>query len=242
MKNLFLIVVLIFVGQAVGSLIGLIKKPEEKILRFSFAFSSSMMLGISFFQLLPESLKVSPLISTITWFLLGIIFMKFVDSILPHINPGLFDKKENSLKKTVLMLVIGIAVHNFPEGLAIGAGFALGANLGIMIAFGIAAQDVPENIATIVPLYGLIGKRLKSFIVLTGTVLFEIFGFILGYYFLRGGSIYLLGNSLALAAGFMTYISIDELIPASKIKENPKLVFSSILSGLLISFLLSIGG
>ena len=49
---------LIFVGQTLGSLVGLIKKPKENILRGSLAFAASMMLGISFFQLIPESLII----------------------------------------------------------------------------------------------------------------------------------------------------------------------------------------
>ena len=109
-----------------------------------------------------------------------------------------------------------------------------------MIALGIAAQDVPENIATIVPLYGLTGQRMKSFIIIIGTILFEVLGFIVGYYFLRGNLLILLGSSLALAAGFMTYISIEELIPAAKIKENLMVDIASLTLGtgcaLAISF------
>jgi ZIP family zinc transporter len=59
------------------------------------------------------------------------------------------------------MLVIGMALHNIPEGLAIGVGFALTPALGMVIALGIAAQDVP--IATIVPLYGLTKKKNEVF-------------------------------------------------------------------------------
>jgi ZIP family zinc transporter len=139
------------------------------------------------------------------------------------------------------MLVIGMALHNIPEGLAIGVGFALTPSLGIMIVVGIAAQDVPENIATIVPLYGLTKKRMKSFIIVTITILFELVGFIFGYYLLKGTSLDLLGASLALAAGFMTYISVEELIPAAQIKQNPKVGIVSLILGmicvLLINFL-----
>lgn len=82
---------------------------------------------------------------------------------------------------------------------------------------------------------------MKSFIIVTITILFELLGFIFGYYILRGTSLNLLGASLALAAGFMTYISIEELIPAAQIKQNLKVgVFSLILGVicvLLISFL-----
>ena len=239
MKNLLLVVLLIFIGQTLGSLIGLIKKPRATVLYGSLAFSASMMLGISFFQLIPEALKITSLLLVIVFFFSGIIAMRLMDKILPHINPGLFKDEKASLKKTVIMLVIGIALHNFPEGLAIGVGFALRYKLGIMIALGIAAQDVPENIATIVPLYGLIGKRMKSFIIIIGTILFEVLGFVVGYYFLKGSSLVLLGGSLALAAGFMTYISLEELIPAAKIKENFKVGFVALASGALCSLLLS---
>ncbi len=63
---------------------------------------------------------------------------------------------------------------------------------------------------------------MKSFIVVTITILFELIGFIFGYYFLRGASQNLLGTSLSLAAGFMTYISVEELTPAAQIKQNLK--------------------
>jgi ZIP family zinc transporter len=240
MDNLLLIVSLIFVGQTLGSIVGLIKKPGENVLYGSLAFAASMMLGISFFQLIPESLKISSIFLVIISFNFGIIIMRIVDRTLPHINPELMKKEKPSVERSVIMLVIGMALHNIPEGLAIGVGFALSPALGIMIALGIAAQDVPENVATIVPLYGLTKKRMKSFIITTGTILFEMLGFIFGYYFLKEASLSLLGASLALAAGFMTYISAEELIPAAQIKENLKVGIISLILGILCVLLISL--
>jgi len=241
--NILFIVFLIFAGQTLGSLVGLIKKPKEDILRGSLAFAASMMLGISFFQLIPESLKIASFYLVAVSFFCGIALFRIIDRVLPHINPELLKKEKPSVKRSVVMLVIGMALHNIPEGLAIGVGFVLNPLLGIGIALGIAAQDVPENIATIVPLYGLTKKRMKSFIITTATILFELVGFIFGYYVFKGASPNLLGASLALAAGFMTYISIEELIPAAQIKENLKVGVISFISGilcvLLIIFLLS---
>lgn len=241
MKNLLLIISLIFVGQTLGCLVGLIKKPKETILYGSLAFAASMMLGISFFQLIPESLKIISFYLLIISFFLGIVIFFIIDKILPHINPELLKKEKPSVKRSVTMLVIGMALHNIPEGLAIGVGFALTPTLGITIALGIAAQDVPENIATIVPLYGLTKKRMKSFVIVTITILFELLGFIFGYYILKETSLDLLGASLALAAGFMAYISVEELIPAAQIKQNPKVGIVSLILGmicvLLINFL-----
>ena len=240
MENLFLIIFLIFVGQTLGCLVGLIKKPKKTLLYGSLAFAASMMLGISFFQLIPEAMKITPFYLVVLSFFLGIAIMRIVDRSLPHINPELMKKEKPSVKRSVTMLVVGMALHNIPEGLAIGVGFALEPALGIIIALGIATQDVPENIATIVPLYALTKKKMKSFIVVTTTILFELLGFILGYYFLRGMSMSLLGMFLVFAAGFMTYISIEELIPATRIKQNLKVGLSGLILGLVCVLLLCI--
>jgi len=242
MNNLFLILFLIFAGQTLGCLLGLIKKPKKTVLYGSLAFAASMMLGISFFQLIPESMKIIPFYLVTISFFLGIVVMMIVDKILPHINPELMKKEKPSVKRSVAMLVIGMALHNVPEGLALGIGFVLEPSLGLVIALGIAAQDVPENIATIVPLYALTKKKIRSFLIVAATISFELLGFILGYYILKGMSLELLGMSLALAAGFMTYISIEELIPAAQIKQNQKVGIIGLISGLICVLLLGFLG
>jgi len=242
MNNLLLIISLIFVGQTLGSLVGLIKKPKKTILCSSLAFAASMMLGISFFQLIPESLEHIPVYLVALSFFAGVGVMYSVDKLVPHINPESGKKERPSIERTITMLVIGMALHNLPEGLAIGVGFALDPALGIVVALGIAAQDVPENIATIVPLYGLTKKKLKSFVIVTATILFEVLGFIFGYCFLEGMPLEFLGISLVLAAGFMTYISIEELIPAAQIKQNLKAGLAAIALGLMCVLLLGLLG
>ena len=111
MNNLLLIISLIFIGQTLGSVVGLIKKPEKNILYGSLAFAASMMLGISFFQLIPESLKISSILLVITSFVFGIVIMRIVDKILPHINPELMKKEKPSVKRSVTMLVVQNSLH-----------------------------------------------------------------------------------------------------------------------------------
>ena len=238
MDNVLLIVFLIFIGQTLGSLAGLIKRPRKTVLYGSLAFAASMMIGISFFQLIPESMEIAPFYLVVVSFFFGVAVMLAVHKILPHIHPELFRKKRQSVERSVFMLVVGMGLHNIPEGLAIGIGFALEPHLGIMIALGIAAQDVPENIATIVPLYGLTKKKMKSFGIVTATILFEVIGFVLGYYVLKGMPLELLGMSLACAAGFMVFISMHELIPAARIKENPKMGLVGVIMGFVCVLLL----
>lgn len=240
MNDLLLILFLIFVGQTLGSLIGLIKKLGKVALYGSLSFAASMMVAISFLQLIPEGLKYTPLFLIAISFFVGIAIMRIVDRLLPHINPELIKKEKPSIERSVTMLVIGIALHNIPEGLAIGVGFAITAELGIVIALAIAIQDFPENIATIVPLYGLIKKKAKSFIILITTVLFEVAGFLIGYLALGGASLSWLGASLALAAGFMVYISVEELIPSAQVKKYPKMAAAAMVLGVMCVLLTSL--
>jgi len=233
MKNIIIVITLVFVGQIVGSLFGLIKKPTATILYGSLAFAASMMLGISFLSLIPESVKITSLYFVFLSFIAGMAIMRIVDRTLPHINPELMQKEKPSVEKSVTMLVIGMALHNLPEGLAVGVAFALDPILGISVAFGIAIHNIPESIAVIVPLYALTRDKAKSFLITGATAIFELAGFLLGYFLLRGVSLELLGIFLSLAAGFMVYISIDELIPAAQIRQNPKVGFPGVIFGLI---------
>jgi len=229
--HMLIIVALIFAGQSIGALIGLIYKPNERFLRLSLSFAASMMVGISLLQLIPESLNMLSIELVGASFLAGVVMMYGLNLILPHIHPE-FNEIE-SINRTALMLTAGIALHNIPEGLAIGSGFAVASSLGLAIALTIAAQDVPENIATIIPLYGVTNSRFKSFAITLCTIFFELTGFILAYYILKDVSSGLLGAALALAAGFMTQISFHELIPEAHVSEYPLQSMVSISLGLV---------
>ncbi len=111
--------------------------------------------------------------------------------------------------------------------------------MGLLVAVGITIQDIPENLATIIPLYCLNKKKLKSFFIVSGTAMFELFGFLLGYIFLKGAPMELVGASLAAAGGFMVYISLDELLPSAQLKEH--LIAGSISVALGIATVLLLG-
>ena len=54
-------------------------------------------------------------------------------------------KKSNDLLKTGIIVSIGLAIHNFPEGLAIGSGFEASMRLGLSLAIAICLHDIPEG-------------------------------------------------------------------------------------------------
>lgn len=240
MHDLLLIITLMFGGQTLGCLLGLVKRPSQRLLYSSLAFAGSMMLAISLIKLIPVSLAIAPAGFVAVCFLAGVLAFWLVDRLLPHIHPELLAMDKHCPRRCANMLVIGMAIHNLPEGLAVGVGFATDPAMGLLIAAAMTVQDLPENIATIVPLYNMNKKRLRSFLIVAGTVLFELFGFIAGYFFLRDASAGLISGALSLAAGIMTYIVIDELIPAARIREDPKAGIAALALGALTFWAMSL--
>ena len=53
--------------------------------------------------------------------------------------------EKNNLLKTGIIVSIGLAIHNFPEGLAIGSGFEASLKLGLSLAIAICFHDIPER-------------------------------------------------------------------------------------------------
>ena len=104
MSNFWVMITLIFAGQTLGSLLGLIKKPSKKLLQSSLAFAAAMMMGISIINLIPEALMFSTAPLVALFFILGFFILKLVDKMLPHIHPEFFSKECDSMKKNMFML------------------------------------------------------------------------------------------------------------------------------------------
>src|SRR6056297_853677 len=103
------------------------------------AFAGGVMLAISFLELIPRSIEYSSIFMAILGIILGSGLMFAVDRIIPHIHPELCKQEQGkSLKKTAIYLIIGIFLHNFPEGMAIAIGAVSEPKVGFVIALAIA--------------------------------------------------------------------------------------------------------
>lgn len=237
METLLAIVALAIIGPVVGSAIGILRKPSEKMMFVVLSFAAGVMLSISFLELLPESIAMSsPLIGS-AGLAIGFIIMYALDRMIPHIHPEMCSQEgNNKLKKTATFLLIGIFLHNFPEGLAMGIGSVTTMSLSMLIAIAICIHDIPEGICTSAPYYYATKKRLKTFLLSSSTAIPTIVGFAFSYYFLAFLPSYLVGMIIAATAGLMIYISADELIPTS-CKGGHATIFS-FMSGVVMVMLL----
>ncbi len=109
-------------GTTLGGIIGvIIKKHSNKFLSFILAFASGLMMAVICFDLIPEALGISTIASVVIGVVIGIIAMIFCDVIVEKKfnRPSALKKQKNNLLKTGIIVSIGLAIHNFPEGLAI---------------------------------------------------------------------------------------------------------------------------
>lgn len=204
-------------GTTIGGIIGVtFKRTSNKFLSFILAFASGLMLAIICFDLIPEAMEISNIISILCGIILGIICMIVCDMLVQK-KFNTSNKKTintNSLLKTGIIVSIGLALHNFPEGLAIGSGFGASITLGYSLAIAICLHDIPEGISMAVPMKnGGMGKAKVIFYVLMSGVTTGIgafFGAIVG-----GISKDVIAICLSFAAGAMLYIVSGELVPES---------------------------
>ncbi len=206
--------------QQYGGLLGIIiKKHSNKFLSFILSFASGLMMAVICFDLIPEALEISPLPYVIIGILIGISAMIFCDLLVEKkFNANSITNKKQTTKSTLLktgiIVSIGLAIHNFPEGLAIGSGFDASMRLGLSLALAICLHDVPEGISMAIPMKhgGMQAGKIILYVVLSGitTGVGAFFGAIVGTI-----SQEVIAICLSFAAGAMLYIVSGELVPES---------------------------
>jgi ZIP family zinc transporter len=221
MEQFILILIIVIAGPLIGSLVGVLKRPSDLFLFNMLAFAAGVMIAVSFLELIPESIGLSSIQIASAGILAGSLVMYAVDRLIPHLHPELCQQEQGcNLKRTALYLLLGIFIHNFPEGMAIAAGSTSSLSLSLVIAIAIAVHDIPEGICTSAPYYFCTKKRLKSFLLSSSTAIPTLIGFFLAYFLFQNIPAYLIGFITAATAGLMIYISADELIPVSSRQNN----------------------
>lgn len=237
-----------FIGTSFGSSFVFFMKNNLslKFKKIMVGFAAGVMIAASIWSLILPSVEMAEKQHIITWvpasfgLSAGVLFLMLINTFADKI-----EKKKNG--KKLNMLLFSVTLHNIPEGMAVGVGFAavLAGNSGIemfeamLLAIGIAIQNIPEGAIISMPLKMEGVSKKKAFIigVLSGIV--EPIAAILTI-MLINIVVPLLPFLLAFAAGAMIYVVVEELIPEMQEGNKSLLGVVGFTIGFLVMMILDI--
>lgn len=232
------------------------KSVNRKVLDAMLGFAAGVMIAASYWSLLAPAIEMAQELSLPSWvpattgFLMGGVFLRLVDMVLPHLHIGFPMDEVEGLKTTwqrSVLLVLAITLHNLPEGLAIGVAFgAVAAGLpsatlagALALALGIGIQNFPEGAAVSVPLRREGMSKLKSFWYGQLSAVVEPIAGVLG-----AAAVLImkpiLPYALAFAAGAMIYVVVEELIPESHVGKNADIATMGAMLGFAVMMTLDV--
>jgi len=213
-------------GPVVGSAIGVLRRPSERYICNMICFAAGVMLSISFLELIPESIAFSSIPIAALGISVGALVMFGLDRVIPHIHPRTCSQEQGrDLHRTATYLILGILLHNFPEGMAIAIGTVTEIRVSIAIAIAIAVHNIPEGICTSAPYYHSTGRKLRSFLLSSTTAIPILVGFLVARYIFKTIPGDVVGLIVGGTAGLMIYITTDELIPTSCVGKRHDTIF-----------------
>lgn len=245
-----------FVTALGAAVVFLGREVSRKVLDVMLGFAGGVMIAASYWSLLSPAIEMSEGKDIPVWFpaavgfLLGGIFLRLIDKVLPHLHLG-FPMEEAEGIKTQwhrsILLVLAITLHNIPEGLAVGVAFGAAAAGypeatfagAVVLALGIGIQNFPEGLAVSVPLrreglprlkcfwYGQLSAVVEPIAGVLGASIVFIFEPVLPY-------------ALAFAAGAMIFVVAEEVIPESQRGENTDQATMGLMVGFTVMMVLDV--
>lgn len=237
--------------------------PSRRLLDGMLGFAAGVMIAASYFSLLAPAIafaeeegNVPSWVPAVVGFLAGGIFLRGLDSVLPHLHPSLGPQEPNGAKdpeglptawRRSVLLVSAITLHNIPEELAVGVAFgAVAADLpsatlaaAIALAVGIGIQNFPEGTAVSLPLRGAGLSKGKSFLYGQLSAVVEPVAGVVGVIAVSAARP-ILPYALAFAAGAMIFVAVEELIPESQEGGHADFATMALLVGFAVMMTLDV--
>ena len=227
-----------------------IRTLSQRLQDSLLGFGAGVMLAATCFALLVPGIESGEALfgSELTAVLvvaLGVLIGAGIFFVLNHLVPhehfikgpeGLHTRK----LRRIWLFIAAIALHNLPEGLAVGVGFGDGdLARGLTLMFGIALQNLPEGLVVAVALLSVGYSRSTAFWVALATGLVQPIGGVIG-----SGAVALVDTllpfALAFAAGAMLFVISDEIIPETHRKGFEREATASLLIGFVLMMVLDV--
>ena len=198
------------------------RKFPPNIARLGWAASGGLMLSASVFNLIYPGLEDGGIVPVAIGIALGVILMVFTSIWLEGKELDFQGLGDQGSRKILLVLVT-LFIHSFPEGIAIGVAFGSGEEqLGLLIAIAIAIHNIPEGLAVALPLAsaGVSGWRCVLWAIVSGVP--QVIAAIPAYLAVQAFRP-ILPYAFGFAAGAMLLLVMSEMIPESRSSERERL-------------------
>jgi len=214
----------------------------KKLLIFLVAFAAGGLMGGAFFDIIPEASEyVKDITQLFLYVILGYTLFFILEKYLHwrHCHDA-----ECKIHRLTYLNIIGDIVHNFSDGLILGAIFLINIKVGIAATLAIIFHEIPHELGNFtVLIYGGFSK-LKALLFNFLSALFAIVGTIVGYYCATkiSGFVSIL---LPAAAGSFIYIASCDLIPELHKEEDGKrstLIMVTFIFGIMLMYFLKMAG
>lgn len=198
-----------FIGSFVGMVFSILMKEQGKRLKGSFlGLLGGFTLGIVCFDLLPEAFEASSLFIAIVGLGIGLILAVILDGRLEYENKS----GTNAFFKAAIFMAIGIGIHNFPSGVALGSLFTISISKGIRLVIALILHGIPEGLTLGIFFREGHASRYKLLFIAFLTSLPMGVGAFLGGFL---NSPWATSFSLSFAGALILYITLRETLPAA---------------------------
>ena len=207
-------------------------RVNRQLHQLLLGFAAGVRIAASMWSLLIPAIEAAEEAGLPGWFpaaggsVLGVLFLVTMNTLLPHLTPAFLQAPRDGSGRRSTLLVLAIAMHNIPEGMAVGISFALAARsdptllpAAMALALGIGIQNFPEGAAISLPLRQAGMSRKKSFLIGAASGAVEPIAAL--FTVLAAGTVEpLMPWLLSFAAGAMLYVVVEELIPEANLRHD----------------------
>lgn len=212
------------------------------------AFTAGLLIAFICFEMLEQGFLAAPLYMGVAGMLLGVILATYLDGKISclskdkqkatsvnqkNVSGGVAQSAttkrlrstvsehfclNRGCQKSSLLVALGVAIHNFPEGIALGSMCAVSLSAGLKLAAIIAIHCIPEATAIFLPMRNKKNAGLALLLLTLPMAIGSVIGVVL-----TGISDIFLAFSLTFASGVMLYITTGEILPESRRLWNGRL-------------------
>ena len=235
----FILTTLAGLATMIGTLPIFVKiKNTNSLIGSSCAFASGVMICISIFDLIPESINYLK-DNFDTYILILVTFLSITIGINVSWNlDKAIDKINNktNLYKVGILSMIAIILHNIPEGILSFIVSKQNLVLGVSLCIAIALHNIPEGISIAIPIYYSTNSKAKAILYTFISAISELFGAIITYFILEKYiNKLILGLLFGFIAGIMLQISFNKLLPTGYEYDKKKSIIFIIIGFIFMS-------